>query len=251
VGNNDTHARDRPCPAADGGTQWQALRDSLCHRYQVVTPDLPGFGDNAAATAPSFIADYAEYVLDSVSAQGIEQFDLLGHSMGGMIVQELVALAPARVRRLVLYGTGAFSNVAGRFETYDESKCNAEADGPRATARRVAATWFRHCEQAPGYEACAAVAEQASLQAIHAGIDAFGNWSRENNLPNITSPTLIIWGKHDKSYGWSQIKQLWYTIPSASLAVVPGCAHAFHLEKPELFNLLLRAFLDGQRQHLE
>jgi 2-hydroxy-6-oxonona-2,4-dienedioate hydrolase len=176
----------------------------------------------------------------------VDRFDLLGHSMGGMIVQEMVAMAPERVARLVLYGTGAFSHVEGRFETYEESKRRAQADGARATARRIAATWFRQGEQAPGYEACAAIAEQTSLQAIHAGIDAFGNWSREANLPNIAAPTLIIWGEHDKSYAWSQIEQLWRTIPGASLAVVPGCAHAVHLEKPELFNLLLADFLEGR-----
>lgn len=229
-----------------GGAQWQKQRDALSHRYEVIAPDLPGFGNNAAATAPSSIAAYAQHVLDSLSAQGIGQFDLLGHSMGGMIVQEMVALAPARVRKLVLYGTGAFSNVAGRFETYEESKRQAAADGARATARRIAATWFRDGERAPGYEACAAIAEQASLQAIHAGIDAFGNWSREANLPNIASPVLIIWGEHDRSYAWSQVEQLWRTIPGASLAVVPGCAHAVHLEKPELFNLLLQDFLAGR-----
>jgi 2-hydroxy-6-oxonona-2,4-dienedioate hydrolase len=229
-----------------GAAQWQGQREALGVSREIITPDLPGFGENNAATAPTRIADYAAYVLDHLSAQGVDRFDLLGHSMGGMIVQEMVAMAPERVARLVLYGTGAFSHVEGRFETYEESKRRAQADGARATARRIAATWFRQGEQAPGYEACAAIAEQASLQAIHAGIDAFGNWSREANLPNIAAPTLIIWGEHDKSYAWSQIEQLWRTIPGASLAVVPGCAHAVHLEKPELFNLLLADFLEGR-----
>jgi 2-hydroxy-6-oxonona-2,4-dienedioate hydrolase len=225
--------------------QWQGQIAAFSGTCDVIAVDLPGFGANNHLPALHSISAFAEWVLAELARRGVERYHLLGHSMGGMIVQEMVATAPERVARLVLYGTGAFSNVEGRFETYEESKRRAEADGPRATARRITATWFRQGEHAPGYEACAAIAEQASLQAIHAGIDAFGNWSREANLPNIAAPTLIIWGEHDKSYAWSQIEQLWRTIPGASLAVVPGCAHAVHLEKPELFNLLLADFLEG------
>ena len=68
----------------------------------------------------------------------------------------------------------------------------------------------------------------------------------KDELWQVKLPTLIIWGEHDKSYAWSQIEQLWRTIPGASLAVVPGCAHAVHLEKPGLFNLLLADFLEGR-----
>ena len=226
-----------------GSDQWAAQQQALGSKTRLVALDLPGFGANAAMTAPDTIGDYARFVLDELDAQGVGTFDLLGHSMGGMIVQEIVAIAPERVRKLVLYGTGAFSNVEGRFETYEESKRRATADGAKATARRIAATWFAEGDNAPGYPACAAIAERASLQAIHAGIDAFGNWSREVNLTNIKCPTLIIWGEHDRSYAWPQIEQLWRTIPAASLAVVPGCAHAVHLEKPDLFNLLLGEFI--------
>ncbi len=154
-----------------------------------------------------------------------------------------MALAPDRVEKLILYGTAAASDLTGRFETFEDSKRRAVADGAKATARRIAATWFLNGDEAPHYEACAAIAEKASLEAILAGIDAFGNWSRAENLANITCPTLIIWGDHDRSYAWHQIEQLWRTIPTANLAVVPGCAHAVHLEKPDIFNALVGDFL--------
>ena len=55
--------------------------------------------------------------------------------------------------------------------------------------------------------------------------------------------TLVIWGDRDRTYPWSQIEGLWRGISGSGLAVVPGCAHAVHLEKPALFNALLRDFL--------
>ncbi len=226
-----------------GSAQWWLQQTALADNQDIIAIDLPGFGENAHMPAPDSITAYAEYVLGELDRQDVASFNLLGHSMGGMIVQEMVVLAPQRVRRLILYGTAAASDRTGRFETFKESKRRAEADGAQATARRIAATWFLNGADARHYDTCAALAEKASLQAVLAGIDAFGNWSRTENLANIFCPTLIIWGEQDRSYAWHQIEQLWCTIPSASLAVVPGSAHAVHLEKPDIFNALVADFL--------
>jgi pimeloyl-ACP methyl ester carboxylesterase len=52
----------------------------------------------------------------------------------------------------------------------------------------------------------------------------------------------VLWGDGDRTYPWSQTEQLWTEIPNANLAVIPGCAHAVHLEKPGLFNAVLLEF---------
>lgn len=230
-----------------GSAQWDLQREALGTQIELITLDLPGFGNNNRLHAPNRIQDYAQFVLDSLSERDVRTFDLLGHSMGGMIAQEIVALAPQCVRKLILYGTGASSNLVGRFESFEESKRRAVTDGARATARRIAATWFVDIERAPEYERCAAIAEKASLQAIFAGVDAFSCWSRIDNLANITNPTLVIWGEHDRSYAWEQIHQLWRSIPNASLAVVPRSAHAVHLEKSRIFNALVADLLADDR----
>lgn len=49
--------------------------------------------------------------------------------------------------------------------------------------------------------------------------------------------------ENDRTYAWEQTALLWQAIEKAHLAVVPGCAHAVHLEKPELFAALLRDYL--------
>ncbi len=226
-----------------GSDQWAEQQAALVDRFHIVSVDLPGFGRNNEADAPDRIRDYADVVLDSLTRCGVDRFHLVGHSMGGMIVQEMVAAAPQRIDRLVLYGTGATGVLPGRFETIAESKRRALADGAQATARRISATWFLHGEAAPGYEACADIAEHASLQAICAGLDAMEAWSGVENLPGISSPTLVLWGDGDRTYAWAQTEQLWQTIPGARLAVVPDCAHAVHLEKPDIFNALIADFL--------
>ena len=98
-----------------GSDQWH-LQGSLFKKRQVVCVDLPGFGKNAGMPAIDRIEGFSEWVLAELASQGIGRFDLLGHSMGGMIVQEMVRMAPNSVRRLVLYGTGAVGELPGRFE---------------------------------------------------------------------------------------------------------------------------------------
>ncbi|EBA16405.1 hydrolase, alpha/beta fold family protein [Roseobacter sp. SK209-2-6] len=224
-----------------GSRQWRAQVEAFSG-FKVVTLDLPGFGDNAQLPALDSIAEYAVWALDVLSARGIEQFGLLGHSMGGMIVQEMVKRAPERIEQLVLYGTGATGILPGRFETIDTSKRRAKVDGPGATARRIAATWFLDREHAEAYEECAEIAEQCSLGAIQTGLQAMQGWSGFKNLEAIKSRTLVIWGDHDRTYPWCQTEQLWQSIKGANLSVIPGCAHAVHLEKPVLFNNTLLDF---------
>lgn len=226
-----------------GSAQWEGQVQALAD-FDVVALDLPGFGANADIGAVSSIADFATWALHELRRRGIEKFHLLGHSMGGMVAQEMIAHAPERVDRLVLYGTGPTGVLPGRFETIATSKDRASSEGSTATARRIAATWFLEKDQATAYAGCAAIAERSSMDAIIAGLDAMDGWSGSNYLSDINSQTLVVWGDHDRTYQWSQTEELWQNIKGSDLAVMPGCAHAAHLEKPQLFNAILSDFLN-------
>jgi pimeloyl-ACP methyl ester carboxylesterase len=226
-----------------GSAQWAGQAEYFSAQFQVITPDLPGFGGKHEMQAPESIHGFATSVLDQLETQGIKRFHLVGHSMGGMIVQEMATLAPERIEKLILYGTGPIGMMPGRFETVDESRKSVVDEGVEATGRRIAATWFQQGEQASGHQACADIAVQASEQAALAALTAMESWSGEASLPNINAPTLVLWGDGDRAYPWCQPEQLWNQITGANLAVIPGCAHAIHLEKPHLFNALLEDFL--------
>ncbi|MCV3273690.1 alpha/beta fold hydrolase [Roseobacter sinensis] len=226
-----------------GSAQWEEQIDALSVDREVIALDLPGFGRNAHLPVIDTIGGFADWAMAALDERGVRRFCLLGHSMGGMIVQEMARRAPGRIVQLILYATGALGILPGRFETIAESKARARAEGAGVTARRIAATWFRESEQAPRYEGCAAIAEHASLGAVLAGLDAMEAWSGEAALSQLDMPTLIIWGDGDRTYPWAQTELLWRTLPGANLAVIPGCAHAVHLEKPHLFNAVLRDHL--------
>ena len=85
------------------------------------------------------------------------------------------------------------------------------------------------------------------MEAILAGLAAMRDWSGEDRLSEIAAPTLVLWGDQDRTYAWPQIETLWRAIPNTQLAVVPGCAHAVHMERPTLFNDLVAGFLTRER----
>ena len=226
-----------------GSPQWASQLEIFSDDFNVITPDLPGFGLNASLESPLTIGGFAEYVLGELDKQDIKQFYLVGHSMGGMIAQEITKLAQSRVEKLVLYGTGPIGVMPGRFETIEESRNRVAADGVESTARRISAKWFVGGENGRGYNGCAKIAVKASMQAAQAGLTAMETWSGVDELANIKADTLVLWGDQDKSYLWPLPEELWNEIPDASLSVIAGCSHAVHLEKPELFNAVLKDFL--------
>ena len=228
-----------------GAGHWHAEMDVLPDQYEVIAPALAGFGESAAVTAPDTIAANAELVWQALDAEGIDRIALLGHSMGGMVVQEMIAQRPERVERLVLYGTGPVGLLPGRFETLDQSRARIANDGLEATLRRVAATWFVEGEAAPGFQTCMEVGGMATEQAALAALRAWETWDGRANLARISVPTLVIWGDRDRSYPRAQIDALLDGIPDARLALFEGCAHAVHLEDAAQFHAVLREFLAG------
>ena len=85
----------------------------------------------------------ATFVLDFASENKLRKFDLLGHSMGGMVAQEIAISKPENVRKLILYSTGSIGALPGRFETIDESKSRITNEGADIAAERISATWFK------------------------------------------------------------------------------------------------------------
>lgn len=226
-----------------GSAQWQDQLGAFAATHDVIAPDLPGFGAAAALPGPASIAGFAEAVTGCLDRLGIGRFALLGHSMGGMIVQEMAARLGDRIERLVLYGTGPLGRMPDRFEPLETSMARLAADGVAATADRICATWFVEEDRAPGYLLARDIGRRANPDAARNALGAMRDWDGRAALAQLRMPCRILWGDRDRSYRWSQVAALWQGIPGAGLGVVPGTSHAVHLEKPGLFNDLLQDFL--------
>lgn len=229
-----------------GSRQWRDQLAALASHHHVIALDLPGFGAAAALPGPDTIAGFAAAVTGFVDRLGIGRFSLLGHSMGGMIAQEIAARQGDRLERLILYGTGPLGRMPDRFEPLEVSMHRLAADGVQATADRICATWFRDGERAIGYPLTREIGRMASAQAARGALAAMQGWDGRAALAGFRMPCRIIWGDQDRSYRWPQVDALWQGIEGAELGVVPGASHAAHMENPTLFNAMLRDFLERE-----
>ena len=90
-----------------GSAQWRCQTDVLADHCQPIALDLPGFGQNADLPPIATIGGFAEWVIGEVHRRDVRRFALLGHSMGGMVAQEVAARVPDQIEKLILYATGA------------------------------------------------------------------------------------------------------------------------------------------------
>ena len=222
---------------------WRPQIEFFKDNFRVIAPALPGFGNSNTINSCDSIECMAKVILSLLEKMEIKNFNLLGHSMGGMIVQEIAKIAGEKILKLICYGTGPRGNIPGRFETIDQSRKKLKINGLKDTAHRIAKTWFIEEEKAKYFYLCEQAGKQTSIETADNGLVAMKNWHGVENLKNIKNETLIIWGEQDKAYNFNQVKTLNDNIPNSDLKIIKGCSHNVHLEKPDEFNTTVEEFL--------
>lgn len=230
-----------------GIAEWDALIDCLESNFEVIAVDLPGFGGSAEVPAPDSLAGYGELVLALLGGLGIGKFFLMGHSMGAMIAQQIALDHAERLDRLVLYGAASTGRLPGRFETFEATIERFRRVGIAQGGEPIIASWFVTGRNHPSFAMYRRMAELADTDAAIAALRAVAAWQVGDRLGQIDIPTLVIGGDRDRSTEPAEQFRLWRGLPQAQLCILPNCAHAAHLEQPEVFQrLLLRFILDGQ-----
>lgn len=222
---------------------WAPLASRLAAHFDVVAVDLPGFGRETARTAPDSIEDFAGAVMDTVDGLHLRRFHLIGHSMGGMVAQQVALDFGARIDRLVLYGTAGSGELPGRFESIVETIQRVQAVGVKSVGRRIVRSWFVSGEADAAFDLCAnEIADVTSATAV-AALDAIRNWDVRPRLLELDCACLAIGGDRDRSTPANELLTLFTSLRHADLCILPRCAHAAHLERPELFASIVDRFL--------
>ena len=225
---------------------WKPQIDFFKDNFRVITPDLPGYGKSNKAKSHNSIQSISNLLLDCLREKKIDKFHLLGHSMGGMIVQDMAKKSGEKISKLVCYSTGPRGEMPGRFETVEQSRENLKKNGLKTMVRNIVKTWFVKGEDAKYFDICIETGMQTSKESADNSLVAFKNWNGVDTLKNIKNETLIIWGDQDKSYNLTQVKTLEKNIPNSSLVIFEECAHNVHLEKIEEFNRTVLNFINNE-----
>ena len=226
--------------------------------FHVVAPDHRGHGssdhpdDEDAYSFETFAAD----MIALAGALEWQTFDVLGHSMGGMIVQHMALTHPHRISRLVLMDTHhgpvadldaeilelgiQLARTQGLEIIRDVIKMGRD---PLASPAHT-----RLCAEVPGYEAwCDAKFLSSSPLMFAAMLRRFHETAdRLDALRQIACPTLVLVGELDTPF-LDASRRMADAIDTASLVVVPGGGHSPQLEATDHWREALDSFLLAQR----
>ena len=222
---------------------WTFQKEFFSKDYRVIIPALPGFGESHNIKSLDSINKMAREIIYLLDQKNIDKFNLIGHSMGGMIVQEITKLIGNRVNKLICFATGSIGEIPGRFETIDETREKLKKDGIEVSFSRVPKKWFVKGDKDKNYFLCKNAVKDVSLEAADNALLAMKNWRGKEDLKNIKNETLIIWGDKDTSYNFDQVDTLKKNIKNSRLEIFKDCAHNVHLEQPDQFNNLVQKFI--------
>ncbi|MCA9234498.1 MAG: alpha/beta fold hydrolase [Planctomycetales bacterium] len=228
-------------------TVWDLMLPSLAKQFRVVVFDNRGMGRTPGPSPPSIreMADDAFAVLEALETGPAH---VAGHSMGGMIAQQLALSHPQSVRTLTLTSTCA--QAGARAKSVIVSAAELANLVEPAVAARAALPWmYRDAFFAtPG--AAERTVEQMlanpfppTVQGIYRQSEAICEFDASARLGEIQCPTLVILGREDILFPIESARQLAEGIPDAEMVILERAAHLLVIESPDAATAAMRAFL--------
>jgi 3-oxoadipate enol-lactonase len=215
--------------------------------YHPVALDLMGYGTREPVEALSFEA-LAEDIELAISESGLERPVLVGHSMGGMVVQTMLRRAQLDYAAAVLSCTSpAFGNPAGDFQKKFVADRLAPLDAGRTMADVApgAADNVMTPNADPAGRALF-IAQYAAVPAAtyRAAVKCLVTFDERANLPNINIPILCLAGEHDRNAPPPVLEKMAGKIPGAYYLCLSGLGHMPNLEAPAAFDTAIFNFLN-------
>lgn len=230
--------------AAVYARMWQPQLSGLADEFTVVAWDEPGSGRSSGIPPGFGLADYADCLAALIEEVRLGPAHVAGLSWGGTVVLETYRRHPEVVRTLLLVDT-----YAGWKGSLPPEEVAARVEGTR---RMLAAPRDQFDPTLPGLFAGDPPAEYVPLldamardvrpQTLGAQLSMMAETDQNDLLPDITVPTLLLWGELDARSPLSVAHAFREAIPGAELVVIPGAGHVSNLERPEEFNQAVRAF---------
>jgi 3-oxoadipate enol-lactonase len=228
---------------------WAPIAAELADRHRTIAVDLRGFGDSDAGIEGMSLADHAADVVAVLDRLSVPSTAVIGHSMGGMVAQELALAAPDRVSALVLCGTTAGPDPATRAQN-EQLVEFVRAGGSRALAEAIGSMVY-----GPGYveREPALVAEfvdqfgSVPAESLEHAMQAINGYEVSDRLGELRMPTLVYVGEHDAFLG--DCRRIAAGIRGAQLVEIPSAGHMAPMEDPTRFAAVVDEFLAGVGSH--
>jgi pimeloyl-ACP methyl ester carboxylesterase len=205
--------------------------DRLAHRWHVIAPRHPGFGNTPRPAWFRSVHDIAYLYLDLIEQLELDNVLLVGSSLGGWIALEMAVRSQARLGGLVL-----IDSLGLKFGGREERDI---ADIYALPAEEVLRRSFAYPGRfVPDYAALddnevMAIARDREATALYGWKPYMHNPALTHWLHRITVPGLVLWGAEDGIVAPSYGERLAAALPSARFESIPGAAHYPQIEPSE------------------
>jgi pimeloyl-ACP methyl ester carboxylesterase len=216
-------------------SNWEGVIKHFSNHYRVVIPLMPIYEMPIKAAG---IEGLVSFIDRFVKLKGLDKMTLLGNSLGGHIALVYTLNNKNKVNRLVLTGSsGLFENSMGSsypkrgsYE-YVEQRVGYTFYDPKTATKDLIDEVFGIVSSIPKCMRIVSIAKSAQRH----------NMSRD--IPNITAPTLLVWGLNDTITPPIVGHEFNRLIPNSKLRFIDRCGHAPMMEHPEIFNKYVDDFL--------
>jgi len=222
--------------AGGGQYTWSYQKGFFEKEFNPIIIELPGHGESGGEGEKE-IGRYAEQVYAFSQAVGVRKVFLVGHSMGGAIVQTLSLTHPEMIKGIVLVGTGARLRVLPMILNGINS--NFEETIPKIVQ-------FAYSRKAPSKLTEEGVNQmlQCRPEVLHGDFSACDTFDVMKEVEKIDLPTLILCGEDDALTPVLYSQFLHNRIKGSKLEILPNAGHMVMMESPQAFNEKIREFIE-------
>lgn len=229
--------------------QWDPQFGWLSLSFRVVRWDQRGFGDTPLTPGPF---SYAKDALAVMDALGIERATLVGCSMGGATAIRLACQHPARVERLVLVGSGlhGFSPAEPHPPLYQEMEDAWNAQDYERVLDLDEKAWIIGLNRDatridPAFRALARDMNRSTLKnAAVNGSPSDHTTSDVDAVKHLNMPVLVITGDEDLPDIQETTRYIAGQVKEVTVRVIHDATHLPNLERPDIFDRILKAWLN-------
>ena len=223
-----------------GLSNFDAVTDFFSQKgYKVLIPELPIYSMSLLKTN---VKSFAKYLHEFIIFKGYDEVILLGNSLGGHIGLYHTKMFPDTVKGLIITGSsGLYESAMGggypKRSDYEVIKKKAQDVfyDPAVATKEIVDEVYETVNNRNKLIKTLAIAKSAIRH------------NMAKDLPNMKTPTCIIWGKNDSVTPPEVAEEFNELLPDSELHWIDKCGHAAMMEHPNEFNKIMDAWLEKRQ----